>query len=301
MDKYNLWMCSIPDIGRESIRKLLMYFEDAKEVFKAPDTEIQKCIFLEEGTREAVLRSRKKWNFERAEHEIKEKGIRFISFENPLYPERLKSLPDYPYGLFLKGRLPEEDRLSVAIIGARKCSAYGKRMAEEIAEELSWAGVQIISGMAYGVDGYAQSAALDAGGSSFAVLGSGADVCYPDGNWRLYEELCERGGIISEYPPGTPPISWHFPMRNRIVSGLADAVIVVEAKERSGSLITADLALDQGGNLCGSGADDGYAECRMQPSDQYGSRNCRVGGKTAGGLRTERKNGEKIRKTKDCT
>lgn len=175
-----------------------------------------------------------------------EAGIRVVERGERDYPARLLEIPDPPERLYVLGRLPEEKVPSVAIIGARECSEYGSYVAARLGECMGRNGIQVISGMARGIDGIGQSAALDAGGSSFAVLGSGVDVCYPVRNRRLYERLRGQGGILSEYPPGTPALSRNFPPRNRIVSGLADAVVVVEAREKSGTLITVDMALEQG-------------------------------------------------------
>ena len=175
-----------------------------------------------------------------------EAGIRMVERGERDYPARLLEIPDPPERLYVLGRLPEEKVPSVAIIGARECSEYGSYVAARLGECMGRNGIQVISGMARGIDGIGQTAALDAGGSSFAVLGSGVDVCYPARNRRLYERLRERGGVLSEYPPGTPALSRNFPPRNRIVSGLADAVVVVEAREKSGTLITVDMALEQG-------------------------------------------------------
>lgn len=164
----------------------------------------------------------------------------------PGYPERLKNISGAPEELYVLGRLPEEDRLSVAVIGARDCSEYGKYVAREIGAVLGSNNISVVSGMARGIDGISQEAALNAGGNSFAVLGCGVDVCYPEANRQLYERLKISGGILSEYPPGSPALAWHFPPRNRIVSGLADVVAVIEARVKSGTLITVDMALEQG-------------------------------------------------------
>ncbi len=176
----------------------------------------------------------------------REAGIRMVERGERDYPARLLEIPDPPDRLYVLGKLPEEKVPSVAIIGARECSEYGSYVAARLGECMGRNGIQVVSGMARGIDGIGQTAALDAGGSSFAVLGSGVDVCYPARNRRLYERLRERGGVLSEYPPGTPALSRNFPPRNRIVSGLADAVVVVEAREKSGTLITVDMALEQG-------------------------------------------------------
>lgn len=180
------------------------------------------------------------------EKEVTEE-IRFIKKSDREYPAILNCYERMPKGLYLKGCFPDPDRKTVAMIGARSCSNYGRTQALHFSKMLAEEGVQIISGMAYGVDSYALKGALEAGGKAFAVLGCGVDICYPKENYYLYEEILQKGGgILSEYETGSPPLSWHFPIRNRIISALADLVLVVEARKKSGSLITADYALEQG-------------------------------------------------------
>lgn len=163
------------------------------------------------------------------------------------YPEILNNYERMPEGLYYIGNLPDKSKKSVSIVGSRSCSRYGSLEAEHFAEVIARADIQIISGMAIGIDSAAHRGALNAGGKTFAILGCGTDICYPPSNSRLYRKILESGGgIISEYPPGTPALAHHFPTRNRIISGLADAVIIIEARARSGSLITADFALEQG-------------------------------------------------------
>ena len=173
-------------------------------------------------------------------------GISFVTGGEPSYPRRLAMVPDAPCALYYVGKLPDDEKPAIAIIGARSCSEYGRGMAKQFGEVLAAAGVQIISGMARGIDGIGQGAALQAGGYSLGVLGCGVDICYPPDNKELYEKLIATGGICSEYPPGTTPRAVLFPPRNRIISGLCDGVLVIEAKERSGTLITVDMALEQG-------------------------------------------------------
>ena len=173
--------------------------------------------------------------------------IRCIDCESSEYPRKLKQYPSMPRKLYVKGRLPKEDCTTVAVVGARMCSPYGRIQAFRYAKALSMAGVQIISGLAQGIDAEGQKGALEGKMPVYAVLGSGPDVCYPAANRGLYERILrENGGILSEYPPGFSPRAYCFPARNRIISALADAVLVVEAKEKSGSLITAGYALEQG-------------------------------------------------------
>ncbi len=144
------------------------------------------------------------------------------------------------------GKLPEESRKAVAVVGARNCSLYGRKQARYFARSLAARGVRIISGLAAGIDAAAHEGALEGGGKTYGVLGCGTDLCYPKENYRLYRRVREEGGLISEYEPGTPPLPFHFPRRNRIISGLADLILVVEARVKSGALITADWALEQG-------------------------------------------------------
>ena len=176
----------------------------------------------------------------------KKKGISMVCPKSEEYPERLKSIFLPPLMLYYYGSLPKEDTPSLAVIGARNCSVYGEEIAASFSKQLASAGIQIVSGMARGIDAAAGRAAINEQGSAYAVLGSGVDVCYPRENKLLYSCLKERGGVISEELPGTAPLSWNFPKRNRTISGLSDAVFVVEARENSGSLITVSYALEQG-------------------------------------------------------
>lgn len=176
-----------------------------------------------------------------------EKIIRCIDYYSQEYPEQLRNYPDMPKKIYVKGRLPVPGQPSAAVVGARMCSPYGRIQAFRFAKELSNAGVQVLSGLAYGIDAEGHKGALEGGMPTFAVLGNGADICYPAGNRLLYQRILRNGGgIISEYPPGTMPRNYFFPARNRIISALSDLVLVVEAKEKSGSLITARCALEQG-------------------------------------------------------
>lgn len=162
------------------------------------------------------------------------------------FPERFREIPESPGCIYLKGRLPDPVEMTVGIIGARDGTEYGKMVARTLAKELSEYGISIISGMAYGIDTAAHEGALLGGGKTYAVLGCGVDICYPAINKKLYSKIQEEGGIISEYPEGSPPLPHHFVARNRLIAGLSDVLIVVEAKERSGTFITVDRALEQG-------------------------------------------------------
>lgn len=172
--------------------------------------------------------------------------VKSIKVTDVEYPNRLRNIPDRPQLLYVKGELPREEVLTVGIIGARNCSTYGKQIATEIGREMALHGVQVISGMARGIDGIGQRAALLHGGETYAVLGSGVDICYPKENYDIYNKASLQGGIISTYPLGTPPLARNFPPRNRVISGLADVVVVIEAGMKSGTMITVDMALEQG-------------------------------------------------------
>ncbi|MBS6397035.1 MAG: DNA-processing protein DprA [Clostridiales bacterium] len=172
--------------------------------------------------------------------------IQYIRRDEEAYPEQMKNYKGMPKGIYFTGRMPDSGKPTVAIVGARRATAYGNEVARSFAGALAHAGVQVISGMAWGIDGMAHEGALEAGGDTFAVLGCGVDICYPSGHRSLYEKLIRQGGILSEQPPGMPPKPGNFPARNRIISALSDLVLVVEAKEKSGALITADFALEQG-------------------------------------------------------
>ena len=176
-------------------------------------------------------------------------GIRYISKEDKAFPEKLLELHDCPKGIYVRGNLPDPSKKSVAIVGARMCSAYGRATASYFARILAAHDVQIISGLALGIDGAAHEGALMAKGKTFAVMAGGCDIIYPRSHVGLYENIRTTGGIISEEPCGYPPIAKMFPKRNRIISILADIVLVVEARVKSGSLITADFAAEQGRDI----------------------------------------------------
>lgn len=168
--------------------------------------------------------------------------VKIITKKDKIYPECLKEIPQAPKKLWVKGELKDEDNLAIAVVGARKITSYGRQVTESLVPGLVTAGLTIVSGMARGVDSVAHRAALAAGGRTIAVLGSGIDVIYPPENKKLYEEIAAAGAVISEFEPGTPPKREHFPSRNRIIAGLSLGVLVTEAAEISGSLITAGFA-----------------------------------------------------------
>ncbi|MBQ7680350.1 MAG: DNA-processing protein DprA [Butyrivibrio sp.] len=231
-------------IGGVAIRRLLEAAGDAYAAWLLPEQELAGV--LNRAQTDAILYARSHRQPEADYARLEAQGIRFLTIDEAGYPEKLRQIPDPPYAIYIRGTLPDPATPAVAIIGARLCSEYGRLVARQFGRGLAESGVQVISGMARGIDGVGQWAALQAGGRSFGVLGCGVDICYPEENEELYRLLCREGGVLSEVPPGTRPEARLFPPRNRIISALSDAVLVVEARARSGTLITVDMALEQG-------------------------------------------------------
>ncbi len=240
------WFMSIP-ISYMGQKKLIECYGTAERVMNTPEEKIIEIIGRDSFGIE-YLKNSKNTDWKKACEDMEAQGIRFTLKGEEGYPAALLPLADAPYGLYHIGELPQEE-MCVAVIGARSCSRYGLEMARETGALLAGAGVPVISGMARGIDGAAQWAALEHGGKSCAVLGCGVDICYPRENEPLYERLKANGAIISEYPPGTEGLPWRFPYRNRIISGLCKVLVVVEARKRSGTLITADYALEHGRDI----------------------------------------------------
>ncbi len=243
-DKYACWLCNFPYIGNRQIQRLLQMCGSAEAVYRA-GKEVWGEV-LKPKRAELLCDYTGNWDVETKYREMLEEGIQLVTILDDNYPARLKNIPDAPFGLFVRGKLPGEDMPAIAVIGARECSEYGRYVAGELGRALGRLGAVVVSGMAKGIDGISQEAALEAGGISIGVLGSGVDICYPAQNKGLYGRLLKGGAVLSSYPNGTPACPQNFPPRNRIVSGLADAVVVIEARAKSGTLITVDMALEQG-------------------------------------------------------
>lgn len=245
---YEYWFANVEGITGKRKKILRENVNDAEALYNIEETMKKSQIgaVITEKEKEQIKESRGKKSWKEEYKRLELEKIRFVPFYSPLYPGRMKELPGMPYALYGIGELPEDNEMTAAVVGARRCSAYGERMTLKFSEILAAAGVQIISGMAKGIDGAAHRGALNVEGRTYAVLGCGVNICYPGDHKGLYEDLRKSGGIWSEYPPGTPPLPAHFPARNRIISALADTVLVMEAREKSGSLITADMALEQG-------------------------------------------------------
>ncbi len=243
--KYWIWLTTLPGLTNRSKLRLLSHFHTPEDVYYAAADEVT-----------AVLMDRRQASCV-ADHSLRlteqvlEACARIDSFvltmDDAAYPARLRNIFDPPPVLYGKGSLPLfDEEMAVAVVGTRDATPYGLHAAEDLSYQLADAGALVVSGLARGIDGAAHRGALRAGGFTAAVLGCGVDVVYPPENRRLYEDIAAAGVIISEYPPGTPAERWHFPQRNRIISGLSLATLVVEAPRHSGALITASTALEQG-------------------------------------------------------
>ena len=260
-EEYWHWFHSLTGISRKEKEELLNIIPDAEVWYRAGEHKETLELFgplceeheLQKNRRNQIISvledGRLKDDAKKSYEKAIKSGIKVACPDSKEYPERLKNIFLPPLMLYYYGELPKENVPSLAVIGARNCSVYGKEIAAGFSGRLSAAGIQIVSGMARGIDSAAQRAAINEAGRAYAVLGSGVDVCYPKENKLLYNRLQELGGVISEELPGTEPASWNFPKRNRIISGLSDAVLVVEARENSGSLITVSYALEQGKDI----------------------------------------------------
>jgi DNA processing protein len=215
-------------------------------VFHAPTKELLKIEGLGEKVAGEIRKGPLEKRVERELYLLKEVGGNIVTLKDDAYPKRLREIYDPPALLYVRGELKKEDELAVSIVGSRKTSPYGRWITEKIGQDLSRHGVTIVSGMARGIDSLAHWGAISGGGRTIAVLGCGVDVIYPSENRNLFTKIIDHGAVVSEFPMGSPPEGGHFPRRNRIISGLSIGVVVVQASERSGSLITAGYALEQG-------------------------------------------------------
>lgn len=240
-----LWLTSTEGMNSVKATRLLERFGTVDEVYAAQDyTGVEGLT----GDDVRALCDKSFVRVNKIIQDCKKFRIRILTYDNPHYPQLLAHIFDPPYVLYVKSRerIDLNGRLCIAMVGNRRMTVYGKEAAVELGRELARAGVVVVSGMAKGIDGAAQWGALEGGGLTVAVLGCGLDICYPPENYELMDEIVEHGMVLSEYPPGTRPLPGNFPHRNRIISGLCRGTLVVEAPRKSGSLITASLALEQG-------------------------------------------------------
>ena len=235
----------IKGIGAVRMQALLQYFGDLEIAWKAAPVELARAGLGLKAI-ERILQARQNVDLEKVWAKIETQGIKILTWEDETYPQRLKEIEQPPPVLYIRGDYLPDDLFAVAIVGTRRVTPYGRQITEELAAFLAANNLTVISGLARGVDAIAHQTALRAGGRTIGVLGSGVDKIYPPEHRVLAEKMMERGAIISDYAPGTPPDASNFPPRNRIISGLSMAVVVIEAGETSGALITAEFAAEQG-------------------------------------------------------
>ena len=244
--KYWVWLTALPGLSNRSRLLLLERYGSPEDVYYADPEELAQVEGLTPG-QAALLADKSLTRADRILADCARGDMFLLTMQDALYPDRLRNIYAPPVLLYGKGSLPLfDEEAAIAVVGTRSCTPYGLRCAHRMGYELARQGAVVVSGMAKGIDGAAMRGALQAGGFTAAVLGGGVDVVYPAENRRLYEDIAATGVLLSEYPPGTEPLPGHFPVRNRIISGLSLAALVVEAPVRSGALITAHAALDQG-------------------------------------------------------
>lgn len=235
----------MPGMGRR-VWDLFNIFGSPKEAWEATEKELSDIPFLGAAAAKKLVQRRESLQYDKVVQYLSKIDCTILTIEDEAYPPLLKTIYDPPPAIFIRGQLPAGESISLAMVGSRQPTPYGLAAAESFAGELAGAGLTVISGMARGIDSAAHRGALKVDGTTVAVLGCGPDVIYPRENERLMKQIMEKGAVLTEFPPGTAPKPWHFPSRNRIISGLSSAVLVVEAAEKSGALITADFALEQG-------------------------------------------------------
>lgn len=244
---YWIWLSRIEKLGSINTQKLLEKYKHPKEIWKCRKEDLLQIEGIGNGIAEEILKEQYKKGLEEIEKEMKRNQIELITYQDADYPKNLKQLYDKPISLYVKGNKELLKEFSLAIIGCRENSIYGKQVATAVAKGLAKQDILIISGLAKGIDSISHKATLQAEGKTIAVIGSGLDTIYPYENINLAKEIVKQGGtIVSEYPLGTKPEKLHFPARNRIISGLSSGVIVIEAKKKSGTMTTVDFALEQG-------------------------------------------------------
>ena len=241
-----IWLATRHGLSDRMKVAVLQHFQDPEDAYYADVDALRRV----EGITQEHLEALEDKNLKPARKildQCTDRDIHILTFQDAAYPRRLKNISDPPLVLYYKGRLPDFDDLPlIAVVGTRKASGYGLTAAKRLGFQIAKCGGTVVSGMAFGIDGVAMSGALTAGGTVIGVLGCGADVVYPPSNRALFADVERRGCLLTEFPPETPPNKWNFPKRNRIISGLCCGVLVVEAPERSGALITARQAADQG-------------------------------------------------------
>lgn len=241
-----IWLNNIKGVSNNTINILEEHFGQLSVIWEVSNKDIYAIKSIRSDIKQAIISSRNDSYYEKIVKKIENQKIKVLTILDENYPEKLIHIYQPPKVLYLKGSVLEKDNISLSIVGSRKATCYGKWVSEKIAKELSELGITIVSGMANGIDSMAHIGAIKGRGRTLAVLGSGVDVIYPKKNKKLYKDIINNGAVLSEYPVGCKPLRQNFPVRNRIISGLSLGVLVVEATEKSGSLITTNHALEQG-------------------------------------------------------
>ncbi|SES81329.1 DNA processing protein [Natronincola peptidivorans] len=242
---YWIWLRQLKGIGATIEKRLLKHFKTPQAIYEAEEDALMDVEGIGKATAKTIKKSRSLDKASNLLEVIRKKDIKILTYHDPLYPSDAKVYPEAPTVLYYKGNIRDNSE-GVAIVGSRRCTGYGKQVAIEAADYLARNHIPVISGMAKGIDGYAHIACLKAGGYTIAFLGHGLDMCYPKEHIELMEGIIEKGVVISEYPPNTKPRQEYFPKRNALISSWSKKVLVVEAAEKSGALITANLAKAQG-------------------------------------------------------
>ncbi|QGG48158.1 DNA-processing protein DprA [Heliorestis convoluta] len=243
---YWLALASLPAIGARRFHSIIEHFGSPQAAWLAPEKDWDGVAGMSLSRWQKTLQYRRKDYLSSFLERIYYGGIEALTLQDERYPELLRSIPDPPPVLYMKGQIQERDKVNIAIVGTRKATPYGEKVCSQLTEELVQQERTIVSGLARGIDAIAHRTALEKGGRTIAVLACGLDKIYPKAHEALAAAITERGALISEYPPGSPAEPGKFPARNRIISGLSQGVLVIEAGEKSGALITADQALEQG-------------------------------------------------------
>lgn len=245
--KYWIWLSTIKGLGSRRKQILLNKYKTPERIYNLKKEEILKIKGFSEALAECIIDKENKENLKKQIDDIQEQNIKIITIEEKEYPQLLRTIYDYPVSIYVKGNEKILNAPTIGIVGCRQSTAYGEKVAQYFAYNLSKRSINIISGLAKGIDSQSHIGAIKAKGITIGVIGSGLDIVYPKENQYLYDKIIrENGAIVSEYPLGVKPEKMNFPARNRIISGMSKGILVVEAKKKSGTLITVDFALEQG-------------------------------------------------------
>jgi DNA processing protein len=255
-------LLSVDGVGNRRALELVRMFGSASKALTAPAGEISSAIKVPLAIGRGIVRAGKLGDVaQKIFNRIREIGAKIVTIYDAEYPARLKEIPDPPVLYYLRGEYSPLFQYAISVVGTRTPSDHSRKVARQIAQGLGSRGVTVVSGMALGIDSIAHEGALQAGGRTIAVLGSGIDVIYPPSNRKLYDRICKQGAVITEYPPGTTPEPHHFPQRNRIISGISIGTVIIEAGHKSGALITATTAIEQGRELFAVPGPAGSPKC----------------------------------------